>query len=101
MFNHVVVIFGIGFIAVQAIREPILTTYTGSTGLWCSIGRNRQLMETRLIRSSCNKRLYDTAIQIAKLAVSFDPLPAEIVRHTDVLHLTRSWHFNESVRLIT
>ena len=70
----------------------------GTLVLDVAIGRNGQLMEARLIRSSGNKRLDDTAIRIAKLAVSFDPLPTEIARHTDLLHITWTWHFNRITR---
>ena len=57
-------------------------------------------MEAQLIRSSGNKRLDDAAIRIENLAAPFDPLPAEIAHHTDVLQFTRAWHFNKSARLI-
>ena len=66
-----------------------------------AIGRNAQLMESRLVRSSGNKRLDDAAIRIAELSAPFDPLQAEITHHTDVLHITRTWHFDKNTRLIT
>ena len=31
----------------------------------------------------------------------FDLLPTEIVRHTGVLHITRTWHLDKNTRLIT
>ena len=57
----------------------------GTLVLDVAIGRNGQLMEVRLVRSSGNKRLDDAAIRIEKLAAPFDLLPTEITRHTDVL----------------
>ena len=66
-----------------------------------TIGRNGQLMEVRFTCSSDSKRLDDAAIRIENLAAPFDPLPAEIPHHTDVLQFTRAWHFDKSARLIT
>ena len=66
----------------------------GTLALDVAIGRNGQLMEARLNRSSGNKRLYDAAIRIEKLAAPFDLLPTEIARHTGGL----TYHSNRAFR---
>ena len=54
----------------------------------------------RVLRSSGIKILDEAAIQITALAAPFEPLPDEVRRDTDVLHITRTWHFQENGRLI-
>ena len=54
----------------------------------------------RVLRSSGIKILDDAAIQITALAAPFEPLPDEVRRDTDVLHITRTWQFQENARLI-
>ena len=71
---HVVVIFGIGFIAVQK--------------------------ELELFLSALRVTRENATILIANFAAPFDPLLAAIVRHTDILHITRTWHFEKNARLI-
>ena len=66
-----------------------------------AIRQDGALETARLVKSSGNKLLDDAAIRIAKLAAPFDPLPPEITRHTDVLHITRTWQFQNNSRLIT
>ena len=66
-----------------------------------AIRRDGSLQETRLVKSSGNKHLDDAAIRIAQLAAPFDPLPVEIARHSDILHITRTWQFHNDAQLIT
>ena len=73
----------------------------GTVVLDVAIGRNGSLQEIQLVKSSGNKLLDDAAIRIAKLAAPFDPLPEKILRHTDILHITRTWQFQNDVHLIT
>ena len=54
----------------------------------------------RVLRSSGIKILDEAAIQITALAAPFEPLPDEVRRDTDVLHITRTWQFQENARLI-
>ena len=54
----------------------------------------------RVLRSSGVKILDEAAIHITALAAPFEPLPNEVRRDTDVLHITRTWHFQENARLI-
>jgi len=49
-----------------------------------------------LRRSSGHKTLDDAAIRIVELAAPFAPFPPEVRADIDVLHITRTWKFNES-----
>lgn len=104
---HDVVVFGIEFIAVQEKPEPILPALRVAL----VNGPARESREYIIFsavqpiwkwhgNSIC---LDDAAIQITKLATpfEFDPLPTEITHHTDALHMTRTWHFDKSARLVT
>jgi len=54
-----------------------------------------------LRRSSGNKILDDAAIRIVRLASPFAPLPENIREETDVLHILRTWIFQNGNRLST
>ena len=47
-------------------------------------------------RSSGQKILDDAAIRIVELSAPFAPFPSEIRADMDVLHITRTWKFNET-----
>lgn len=46
-------------------------------------------------RSSGHKLLDDAAIRIVTLAAPFSPFPKNIKEETDILHITRTWKFNQ------
>ncbi|MDH5632275.1 MAG: TonB family protein [Gammaproteobacteria bacterium] len=46
-------------------------------------------------RSSGHKLLDDAAIRIVTLAAPFAPFPKSIKDETDILHITRTWKFNQ------
>lgn len=48
-------------------------------------------------RSSGRKILDDAAVHIVELAAPFAPFPPEIRAETDILHITRTWTFNETL----
>ncbi|GMR03733.1 MAG: energy transducer TonB [Gammaproteobacteria bacterium] len=48
-------------------------------------------------RSSGHKLLDDAAIRIVELAAPFAPFPSAIRAETDILHITRTWKFNETM----
>ena len=48
-------------------------------------------------RSSGHKLLDDAAIRIVELAAPFAPFPPAIRAETDILHITRTWKFNETM----
>ena len=66
-----------------------------------AIDPNGLVRSIRVVRSSGIKILDDAAIHITALAAPFEPLPDEIRRDTDVLHITRTWQFLENARLIS
>jgi protein TonB len=47
-------------------------------------------------RSSGQKILDDAAIRIVEMSAPFAPFPPEIREDLDVLHITRTWKFNET-----
>lgn len=48
-------------------------------------------------RTSGHQLLDDTAVRIVELAAPFAPFPPEIRAETDVVHITRTWKFNETL----
>lgn len=66
---------------------------TGSLLLDVAINADGSVQEITLRRSSGEKTLDDAAIYIVKLSAPFAPLPADILKDTDVLHITRTWQF--------
>lgn len=46
-------------------------------------------------RSSGHKLLDDAAIRIVTLSAPFSPFPKNIKEETDILHITRTWKFNQ------
>jgi protein TonB len=66
---------------------------TGSLMLQVSINTDGSVRNIRLLRPSGQKVLDDAAIRIVQLAAPFAPLPPEISKDTDILHITRTWEF--------
>jgi len=57
------------------------------------IGRNGELIRTEINQPSEHAILNLAAQRIVQLAAPFSPLPPEIAGNTDVLAITRTWHF--------
>ncbi len=74
---------------------------TGSLMLQVSVNQNGSVRNIRLLRSSGYKVLDDAAIRIVQLASPFAPLPPEISKDTDILHITRTWEFINNQGLST
>jgi protein TonB len=66
---------------------------TGSLMLQVAINTDGSVRNIRLLRASGYKVLDDAAIRIVQLAAPFAPLPPEIRKDTDILHITRTWEF--------
>lgn len=66
---------------------------TGSLMLQVSINTDGSVRNIRLLRPSGQKVLDDAAIRIVQLAAPYPPLPPEIRKDTDILHITRTWEF--------
>ena len=71
----------------------------GSVVLEVVVGRSGNLLDIHIVKSSGRKTLDDTAIQLARLASPFAPLPAAIRRKTSALHITRTWRFTNNAEL--
>ncbi|MDO8703382.1 MAG: TonB family protein [Sulfuricaulis sp.] len=76
----------------QAKRRHI----TGNLLLDVALNADGSVNEIAVRRSSGQKILDDAAIRIVELAAPFAPFPPEIRADIDVLHITRTWKFNES-----
>ena len=76
----------------QAKRRHI----TGNLLLDVALNADGSVNEISVRRSSGQKILDDAAIRIVELAAPFAPFPPEIRADIDVLHITRTWKFNES-----
>ena len=57
-------------------------------------------VESMEVSKSSGQRILDAAaMRIVKLAAPYAPLPANIVKDTDILTITRTWSFTQSDRL--
>jgi len=69
---------------------------TGNLLLDVALNADGTINNISIRRSSGQKILDDAAIRIVELAAPFAPFPPDIRIDTDVLHITRTWKFNES-----
>jgi periplasmic protein TonB len=70
---------------------------TGNLLLDVALNADGSINNISVRRSSGQKILDDAAIRIVELSAPFAPFPPEIREDLDVLHITRTWKFNESV----
>jgi protein TonB len=76
----------------QARRQNI----AGSLVLDVAINTDGSLYGTKVLRSSGHAVLDNAAVRIVELAAPYAPLPADIRAETDILHITRTWKFQET-----
>ena len=69
---------------------------TGNLLLDVALNADGSINQVSVRRSSGQKILDDAAVRIVELAAPFAPFPPEIRADLDVLHITRTWKFNES-----
>lgn len=74
---------------------------SGSLMLQVAVNTDGSVRNIRVLRSSGHKVLDDAAIRIVQLASPYAPLPPEIRKDTDILHITRTWEFLNSQGLST
>lgn len=74
---------------------------SGSLLLDVAIKADGTLESVKLLRSSGQKVLDDGAIRIVRMAAPFAPLPANIRKEVDILHITRVWQFHNDNSLQT
>ena len=68
----------------------------GSLELDIAIDRQGIVRSTDVHRSSGNIDIDNAAIEIAMLASPYDPLPDEMAKDIDVLHIIRTWDFSNN-----
>ena len=69
---------------------------SGSLELDIAIDRNGKVRSTDIHRSSGNPEIDNAAIKIALLASPYAPLPEEMAEDIDILHIIRTWEFNNN-----
>ncbi|MGE0383955.1 MAG: energy transducer TonB [Gammaproteobacteria bacterium] len=69
---------------------------TGSLILEVVLDQDGKVKDMIVRRSSGFAVLDDAAMRIVQLAGPYAPFPPDIARETDVLHITRTWQFQES-----
>nr|VFK48495.1 MAG: protein TonB [Candidatus Kentron sp. TC] len=79
--------------------EAMRRKLSGNLLLGVAINADGTINEITLHRSSDHKILDDAAIRIVKLASPFAPLPKNIRKDVDILHIERTWQFLAANRL--
>jgi protein TonB len=74
-------------------EEAKRQSLSGSLILDVAINADGTVHSIELRHSSGYKLLDDAAIRIVRLAAPFAPLPPEMRKDTDILHITRTWQF--------
>ncbi len=74
---------------------------SGSLIMDVAINANGTIREVTVLRPSGHKVLDDAAIRIVRLASPYAPLPKDMLKDTDVLHITRTWQFTSGNQLNT
>jgi protein TonB len=70
---------------------------TGSLVLDVALNADGSVNAIFVRRSSGHKLLDDAAVRIVEISAPFSPFTPEMRTETDVLHITRTWKFNESL----
>ena len=68
----------------------------GSLQLTVAIKANGEIESVEINRSSGYKVLDQAALRIVRLAAPFDRFPDNVRVDTDILHITRTWHFTSA-----
>nr|VFK17642.1 MAG: protein TonB [Candidatus Kentron sp. LPFa]VFK32584.1 MAG: protein TonB [Candidatus Kentron sp. LPFa] len=79
--------------------EAMRRKLSGNLLLGVAINADGTIDEITLHRSSGHKILDDAAMRIVKLASPFAPLPKNIRKDVDILHIERTWQFLAANRL--
>lgn len=74
---------------------------SGSLIMDVAINTDGTIREVTIRRPSGHKILDDAAVRIVRLSQPFAPLPPEMLKDTDVLHITRTWQFTAGNELRT
>jgi len=68
----------------------------GKVLLDVAINPDGSLHSMKVLRSSGNRIIDRAAQRIVRMSSPFPPLPADILKETDVLHIPREWRFQQS-----
>lgn len=68
----------------------------GSLQLTVYIGKNGELINVHINHASKEPVLNSAARRVVQLAAPFAPLPPEVLAETDILAITRTWHFTNN-----
>lgn len=79
----------------EAVRRKI----SGALLLDVALNPDGSVRNIRVANSSGHKALDDAAIRIVHLAAPFSPFPPKIRAETDILHIIRTWKFDNDYRL--
>jgi len=77
-------------------RVLLQKSLNGTLELDIAIDKQGVVRSTDIHRSSGNVEIDNAAIEIAMLASPYDPLPEEMIKEIDVLHIIRTWEFNNN-----
>lgn len=69
----------------------------GSLVLDVALNPDGTVHSIAVLRSSGHRLLDDAAVRIVELAAPFAPFPPDIRAEADILHITRTWKFNETL----
>lgn len=69
----------------------------GNVILDVAVHQDGSVGDVSVLRSSGYKLIDDAAVRIVHLAAPFAPFPPEIRTETDILHITRTWKFNDTL----
>lgn len=69
----------------------------GNVLLDVAVRRDGSVTGISILRSSGHKLIDDAAVRIVHLAAPFAPFPPDIGAETDIVHITRTWKFNDTV----
>ena len=68
---------------------------SGSVVLEVAINSNGTVYDIKITKPSNHSRIDAAALQIVHLTLPFEPFPESIRKEVDILHITRTWTFND------
>ena len=77
-------------------RELVEKGLNGSLELDIAIDRKGNVRSAKIHRSSGNSTIDRAAVRVAMAAGPYAPLPEEMAREIDILHIIRTWEFNNN-----
>jgi len=84
-----------------ATDQPELRKQSGAVLLAVSLTADGSVQSVKLLNSSGQSTLDQTAQKIARLAAPYEAFPESIQAKTDVLHITRTWQFTPAGTNVT